>query len=112
VDVTEWIPPLGVPIAFISAFPPCTHLAISGARWFPMKGLGVLADALRIVNACKRICEASMCPYYIENPVGTLSSYWRKPDYIFHPYEYAGYLKNQEQDAYTKKTCLWTGMDL
>ena len=37
----------------------------------------------------------------IENPISRLSSAWRKPDYIFHPYEYG--------DGYTKKTCLWVG---
>jgi hypothetical protein len=37
----------------------------------------------------------------LENPVGMLSSYWRKPDYTFQPWQYG--------DTYTKKTCLWTG---
>src|SRR5437660_6175840 len=44
----------------------------------------------------------------IENPVSTVSTYWRKPDYSFDPCEYGGYL-NPPGDAYTKKTCLWTG---
>ena len=42
----------------------------------------------------------------IENPVSTVSTYWRKPDHKFHPYEYTGCC---EEDNYTKKTCLWTG---
>jgi hypothetical protein len=83
------------------AFPPCTHLAVSGARWFEDKGLEALHDALGLVIACKRICEASDAPWMLENPVGTLSSYWRKPDYTFQPWQYG--------DTYTKKTCLWTG---
>lgn len=45
-------------------------------------------------------------PYMIENPVSTISTYWRKPDYTFHPYQYTGYCA---ADNYTKKTCLWTG---
>lgn len=44
----------------------------------------------------------------LENPVSTLSTYWRKPDFYFHPYEFTGYTGDAE-DNYTKKTCLWTG---
>jgi hypothetical protein len=93
--------PAGIPFAIIFAFPPCTHLAVSGARWFEDKGLEALHDAIGLVVACKRICEASGAPWMLENPVGTLSSYWRKPDYTFQPWQYG--------DTYTKKTCLWTG---
>ena len=61
------------------------------------------------------------CPYFVENPVSVLSTKWRKSDYRFHPYEYGGYIPYGEaqhplwpeyiapQDAYPKKTCLWTG---
>jgi hypothetical protein len=45
----------------------------------------------------------------IENPVGSLSKYWRDPDYTFHPVHYAGYAADPETDGYSKKTCLWTG---
>jgi len=44
----------------------------------------------------------------IENPVSTLSTYWRKPDYMFDPCDYGRYL-DPPGDAYTKKTCLWVG---
>lgn len=108
-DVTRWCPPLGRQIAFVFAFPPCTHLAVSGARWFRGKGLDALADTLRVVAACARICDASGAPYCIENPVSTLATYWRKPDFAFDPADYAGYLAEPESEAYTKKTCLWTG---
>jgi len=92
----------------VFAFPPCTNLAVSGARWFRDKGLRGLIDALEIVEACRVICEASGAPWMIENPVSTLSTYWRKPDHIFDPCDYGGYL-DPPVDAYTKKTCLWTG---
>lgn len=93
---------LGVVVpAIVFAFPPCTNLAVSGARWFEDKGLESLHESLGLVIACKRICEASGAPWMLENPVGTLSSYWRKPDYTFQPWQYG--------DRYTKKTCLWTG---
>lgn len=57
-------------------------------------------------------------PWMVENPVGKLSTLWRKPDYYFHPFEYGGYMSGEEnafhprmpaRDAYTKKTCLWAG---
>jgi hypothetical protein len=99
------LPNLGGP-AMVFAFPPCTHLAVSGARWFKDKGLPALIEGLSIVNACREICEDSGAPYMIENPVSTLSTYWRKPDYSFHPWEYAAF---ELGDNYTKKTCLWTG---
>jgi hypothetical protein len=89
------------PPAIVFAFPPCTNLSVSGARWFQDKGLESLHESLGLVVACKRICEESGAPWMLENPVGMLSSYWRKPDYTFQPWQYG--------DAYSKKTCLWTG---
>lgn len=107
-DVTRWCPPFNLPVSFVFAFPPCTHLAVSGAAWMKGKGLDALADSLRIVAACARICESSGAPYLIENPVSTLATYWRKPDFKFDPCDFAGYGEG-EGDLYTKKTCLWTG---
>ena len=106
-DVRFWLPP---PRRYeiVFAFPPCTDLAVSGARWFTDKGMGGLMSALEIVEACRRICEWSEAPWMIENPVSTISSYWRRPDHVFDPCDYGGYL-NPPGDAYTKKTCLWTG---
>lgn len=93
----------------VLAWPPCTHLAVSGARWFKEKGLEALAEALPLVVRCRKIAEWSGAPWLLENPVGTLSTYWREPDHKFNPNEYAGYLSEPGVDAYTKKTCLWTG---
>ena len=90
-------PVLGQSWDLIVAFPPCTHLAVSGAKWFAAKrkdgrqqqGIDFF---LSIANAnCHRIA--------IENPVGIMSSIWRKPDQIIQPYEYG--------DPFSKKTCLW-----
>jgi len=106
-DVHRWTPPLRR-YAFAFAFPPCTDLAVSGARWFAGKGLYALADAIALFARAADLCEAADCPYGMENPVSTISSYWRKPDYTFDPCDYAGY-EGGEHDLYTKKTCLWTG---
>lgn len=95
-------------IDFIAAFPPCDHLAVSGARWFAGKGLRALAQSIELFAVAAELCEASGAPYLIENPVSTISTYWRKPDHSFDPCDYAGY-PGGEGDLYTKRTCLWTG---
>lgn len=104
-DILEWLPPRR-DYAIVFAFPPCTNLAVSGARWFTDKGLAGLSSAISLVEKCRDICEWSGAPYMIENPVGTLSTYWRKPDHSFDPCDYGGW---EPGDNYTKKTCLWTG---
>ena len=93
-------------VDFVAAFPPCTHLAVSGARWFRGKGLRKFSEAIHLVAVAAEICEALGAPYFIENPVSTLSTYWRKPDHTFSPCDYAGL---EPDDNYEKKTCLWTG---
>lgn len=103
-NVMNFLPPK-VEYKIVFAFPPCTNLAVSGARWFKDKGLEGLSDGIKLVEQSRKICEWSNAPWMIENPVSTLSTYWRDPDYIFHPYEYDGYTEND--DTYTKKTCLW-----
>jgi hypothetical protein len=106
-NVREWLPPYAK-IRILFAFPPCTHVAVSGARWFKDKGLGALIESLQLFEAAVRLAEWSGAPYMIENPVSTVSTYWRKPDFTFDPSEYGGYL-TPPGDAYTKKTCLWKG---
>lgn len=105
-DVRSWFPPK--PVGFLAAFPPCTHVAVSGARDWRRKGLPMLNDALELFNACLQVGEWSRAPYMIENPVGAFSSHIRKPDHMFDPYEYGDYL-DPPVDTYSKKTCLWTG---
>ena len=95
-------------VEFASFFPPCTDVAVSGAKHFKGKGLGKLIDALKLFKASVGVASELDCPYIIENPVSTISTYWRKPDYNFHPWEFAGY-PGGENDTYPKKTCLWTG---
>ena len=100
VDVLDWLPPRDE-IIFAAFFPPCTDVAVSGARWFKDKGLGGLIQALRLFDWSVKIAEWLGVPYMIENPVSTVSTYWRRPDYVFQPYEYGA--------PYYKKTCLWVG---
>jgi len=106
-DVRAYALPPGE-YAFCAAFPPCTDLASSGARWFADKGLARLGEALITVAACHALCEATGAPYFIENPVGRLSTCWRPFDYSFDPCEYGGYL-DPPGGHYMKRTCLWAG---
>jgi site-specific DNA-cytosine methylase len=77
------------------AHPPCTHLAVSGARWFKDKQVEQ-AEALDFV----RLLLAAPIPRIaLENPVSIISSRIRKPDQIIQPYQYG-------HEA-TKTTCLW-----
>ena len=107
----------------IFSFPPCTDLAVSGAAHFETKRKKNPTFQVEAVITCKvaaRLAKKYNVPYMIENPVSVLSSLWRKPDYVFNPYEYGGYLPEDDthpmfpdvipaRDAYVKKTCLWAG---
>lgn len=106
-DIKTWLPPPRR-YAIVFGFPPCTNLAVSGARWFQAKGMQGLADGLEMVEACRRVCDWSQAPWMIENPVSTLASYWRKPDYTFHPKDFGGFVGG-DNDGYSKRTCLWIG---
>lgn len=81
----------------IIAFPPCTHLAVSGARYFAEKRAdgrqqSAIDFFMKFANAdCPRIA--------IENPVGIMSTKWRKPDQIIQPWQFG--------HGETKATCLW-----
>lgn len=77
------------------AHPPCTHLAVSGARWFKEKRQEQ-ADALDFVRA---LMAAPIDRIAIENPVSVISSRIRKPDQIIQPWQFG--------HGETKATCLW-----
>lgn len=102
-DHPEWhlqqdvIPLLQEKWDMIIAFPPCTHLAASGARWFEEKRKdGRQQSAIEFFLAFTK----TDCPRVaIENPVGIMSKIYRKPDQIIQPYWFG--------DSYSKRTCLW-----
>lgn len=90
----------------VMAWPPCTHLALSGARWWKPKGPEALAEAMELVEAGRKWCRQAKIGGFIENPVGRLATHWRKPDSYWDPFEYAGY-PGGENDRYRKRTCMW-----
>jgi len=79
----------------ILAFPPCTHLAVSGARWFAEKK-EEQAYALAFVQA---LLDAPSPLIALENPIGVISTRIRKPDQIIQPWMFG--------HGETKATCLW-----
>ncbi len=81
----------------IIAFPPCTHLAVSGARWFPEK----IADGRQKqgIDLFMAIANADCEKIVIENPVGIMSTKWKKPSQIIQPWMFG--------DLAKKTTCLW-----
>jgi site-specific DNA-cytosine methylase len=77
------------------AHPPCTHLAVSGARWFKDK-VTEQAEALDFV---RKLMNADIDRICIENPVSIISSRIRKPDQTIQPWQFG--------HGETKRTCLW-----
>ncbi len=75
--------------------PPCTHLAVSGSRWFKDK-VAEQAEALEFV---RMLMDAPIPKIAIENPVSVISSRIRKPDQIIQPWQFG--------HGETKATCLW-----
>ena len=91
------LPLLGQGWDMLIAFPPCTHLCSSGARWWPAKRVdGRQAAALAFARA---LMDAPIPRVAIENPVGLLSTAVRRPDQIIQPWQFG--------HGETKATCLW-----
>jgi hypothetical protein len=79
------------------AHPPCTHLAVSGARWFAEKRAdGRQQDA---IDFFMDLVDANIPRIAVENPVSIMSTVWRKPDQIIQPWQFG--------HGETKATCLW-----
>lgn len=88
----------------IIAFPPCTYLTITGNRWFnvdrygdnALKRYSLRNDAIEFFMM---FANANCDKIAIENPIGVMSTFYRKPDQIIHPYMFG--------DPERKSTCLW-----
>ena len=112
-------------VAFVAGFPPCTDVAISGARWFEekrAKDIHFQAKAALVAEQCRMIGQLSGAPWFFENPGSVFSSIFGKANHTFNPCEYGGYLPEDDahplypdvfppRDGYMKKTCLWSGGD-
>mgnify|MGYP000598546153 CR=1 FL=1 len=110
-------------IALVAGFPPCTDVAVSGAAHFESKKTKdphFQAKAALVAEQCRMIGEMIGAPWFFENPVSVFSSIFGKPDFVFNPYDFGGYLPADDKhpqwpdyiaprDSYPKKTCLWVG---
>ena len=76
----------------VIAHPPCTDLAVSGARWFKDKNQQPAIDFFMLFTRLQ-------CKWAIENPIGIMSTKYRKPDQIIQPWQFG--------HGETKATCLW-----
>lgn len=88
----------------IIAHPPCTYLTVTGNRWFNVERYGEKAiqrqiDRKEAINFFMEIANADCEKIVIENPIGVMSTVWRKPEQIIQPYMFG--------DSAEKKTCLW-----
>jgi hypothetical protein len=77
------------------AHPPCTHLAVSGARWFA----GKRAEQEAALDFVRTLLDAPIPRIALENPVSVISSRIRRPDQIIHPWQFG--------HGEVKATCLW-----
>lgn len=87
IDEEEW--------DLMIAHPPCTHLAVSGARWFKDKRI----EQGMALNFVRVLMDARIPRIAIENPISIISSRIRKPDQIIQPWQFG--------HGETKATCLW-----
>ena len=88
----------------IISFPPCTFLTVTGNRWFNVEKYGDAArkrieDRKDAIEFFLQFANADCEKIAIENPIGIMSTEWRKPDQIINPYQFG--------DPFEKKTCLW-----
>ena len=88
----------------IIAHPPCTYLTVTGNRWFNVEKYGDKArERIQLreeaVEFFMAFANADCDKIAIENPVGVMSTRWRKPDQIVQPYFFG--------DPFEKRTCLW-----
>lgn len=114
---------VGDGVEFVFGFPECTDLTVAGAKHFAAKrkeNPKFQLEAMQLVKLVKLVADELNCPYGEENPVGVISTMWRKPDFKFNPCDYAGYLGLDDvnpvypeiyppMDRYNKGTCIWHG---
>lgn len=86
------------------AHPPCTYLTVTGNRWFNVEKYGDKArERIKLREEAKEFfmafANADCDKIMIENPIGVMSTAWRKPDQIVQPYWFG--------DPFEKRTCLW-----
>lgn len=103
-DPTECVKTMWDRWDMIIAFPPCTYLTVTGNRWFNVERYGEKAiqrhkDREEAIKFFMAFANADCDKIAIENPIGVISTTWRKPNQVINPYQFG--------DPFEKKTCLW-----
>jgi len=96
-DIIDFIEDIEERIDFVIAFPPCTHLTVRAQYWNKIKNKH--EEKYDAINFFMLFAELDVKYKAIENPIGIMSTVYRKPDQIIHPYWFG--------DPEQKKTCLW-----
>jgi site-specific DNA-cytosine methylase len=94
-DVRDMLHPREGKWDLMIAHPPCTHLSVSGARWFKDK----VAEQTEALEFVRTLLAAPIPRIALENPISIISSRIRKPDQIIQPWQFG--------HGETKATCLW-----
>jgi site-specific DNA-cytosine methylase len=94
-DVLLLLEGMNGPWDLMIAHPPCTHLAVSGSRWFKDKR----AEQAEALDFVRRLMDAPIPRIAIENPISVISTKIRKPDQIIQPWQFG--------HGETKATCFW-----
>ena len=114
---------VGDGVCFVFGFPECTDLTAAGAKhWKKKRESNPLFqhDAMALADLVRQVGELCEAPWAFENPVGALSTLYRKPDFSFNPCDFGGHLPDADshpvypdiyppRDAYNKNTCIWCG---
>lgn len=114
---------VGDGVEMVFGFPECTDLTVAGAKHWAKKAQinpEFQQKATALCDLVRQVGEALSCKWGFENPIGALSTLYRKPDFSFHPCDYAGYLAEDDthpiypeiypgRDRYNKTTCIWMG---
>lgn len=121
---TKYIADLvGDNVMFVFGFPECTDLTNAGSKHWKSKrneNPSFQDEAILLCDLVRKVGDKTNSPWGFENPVGVISSKYRKPDFIFNPCDYSGYLLDGDQhpiypaiyppqDRYNKRTCIWHG---
>jgi hypothetical protein len=123
IDANQIVNVVGDGVEFVFGFPECTDLTVAGAKHFERKrNLNSLfqLEAIELADLVRCVGVLFDCPWAFENPVGVLSTQYRKYDFKFDPCDYGGYLPGDDihplypdiyppRDAYKKATCIWHG---
>ena len=114
---------VGDGVCFVFGFPECTNLTCAGAKHFESKrneNPMFQIEAINLAHMVKMVADKFSCAWGFENPVGVLSTLYRKPDFKFNPCDFGGYLPVNDvnpiypeiypgRDAYNKSTSIWCG---